>query len=253
MICFSSLPVKTRPQYTRMLQSIRLFPPSGFKLINLHCKTTTMITIHPFTFGPIQENTYLLWDESKEALIIDPGNTGASEHAMLKAFIGEKGLVLKRLLLTHAHFDHVAGNRFIYDTYGLLPEMHQLDLPVLERQKEVCAVYGLPCEESPLPKTFIGEGDIIRFGNSSLEVVFTPGHAPGHITFYNTKEDFMICGDVLFRGSIGRTDIPGGDYNTLIRSIREKLFPMSDTMKVYNGHGPSTTIGFEKANNPFLQ
>lgn len=212
-----------------------------------------MIHIQAFTFGPIQENTYLLWDDTKEAVIIDPGNATSSEHSMLKQFIEDKGLSLKRLLLTHSHFDHVAGNRFIYDTYGLLPELHKTDLPILERQKDVCDVYGLPCEESPKPEKFIEEGEKITFGNATLDVVFTPGHSPGHVTFYNTAEDFMICGDVLFRGSIGRTDIPGGDFDKLIDSIHRKLFVMSDTMKVYNGHGPSTTIGFEKMNNPFLQ
>jgi glyoxylase-like metal-dependent hydrolase (beta-lactamase superfamily II) len=212
-----------------------------------------MISIQAFTFGPVQENTYLLWDETKEAVIIDPGNSSNSEHSFLKKFIDDKQLVLKRLLLTHAHFDHVAGNRYIFDTYGLLPELHKTDLFILQRQKEVCAMYGVPCEESPMPQKFIEEGDKISFGNSTLEVVFTPGHSPGHVTFYNTPEDFMICGDVLFRGSIGRTDIPGGDFDTLIHSIRQKLFTMSNTMKVYNGHGPSTTIGFEKANNPFLK
>lgn len=211
-----------------------------------------MISIHAFTFGPVQENTYLLWDETKEAVIIDPGNTSSSEHQALRRFITDQGLILKHLLLTHAHFDHVAGNRFIYDTYGLLPQMHRDDLPILERQKVVCDMYGVPCEESPMPKAFISEGDKIRFGNSELDVVFTPGHSPGHITFYNTKEDFMICGDVLFKGSIGRTDLPGGHFDTLIDSIRRKLLPMSDTMRVYNGHGPHTTIGFEKLNNPFL-
>lgn len=211
-----------------------------------------MIQIHSFTFGPFQENTYLLWDETHEAIVIDPGNFSNSDNEALKAFIGEHKLQLKRLILTHAHLDHVAGNRFIFDTYGLLPEVHQLDIPVLERQMQSCMLYGLNCEQSPMAERFIEEGDVIRFGNSELQVVFTPGHAPGHVTFYNLHEGFMISGDVLFYGSIGRTDLPGGDHPTLIRSIKEKLLPLGDTMKVFPGHGPMTTIGFEKMNNPFL-
>ena len=212
-----------------------------------------MIHIHHFTFGPFQENTYLLWDDTKEAVIIDPGNSNNTEDQQLKNFIQQEGLQLKRLLLTHAHVDHVNGNRFVLDTYGLLPEVHKNDIPLLERHEAVAAMYGLSCNPSPMAEKFIEDGDTIRFGQSELSVVFTPGHAPGHVTFYNLTQKFMISGDVLFRGSIGRTDLPGGNTETLLRSIAEKLIPLGDDMTVYSGHGPKTTIGIEKQSNPFLQ
>lgn len=211
-----------------------------------------MIHIHTFTFGPFQENTYILYNEAKEAVIIDPGNMSASEDLEVKTFISNNGLSLKRLLLTHAHVDHISGNRFIFDTYGLLPELHREDIPLLERHKLVADMYGLPCQESPMAKHFLNEGDIIQLGTDVLDIYFTPGHAPGHVVFHCKAQDFLIAGDVLFRGSIGRTDLPGGDFDTLIRSIKQKLFPLADNTTVYSGHGPSTTIGFEKKNNPFL-
>jgi hydroxyacylglutathione hydrolase len=211
-----------------------------------------MIHLHSFTFGPFQENTYLLWDETLECLIIDPGNSGASENNVLNDFISEKKLKPVRLILTHAHIDHINGNKYVFDTYGLLPEVHQEDVFFIERHAATGAMYGLPVDPSPMAEKFIAEGDVIRFGSSKLEVIHTPGHAPGHVTFYNKEEGFMISGDVLFHGSIGRTDLPMGNFETLIHSITHKLFPLGDEMKVYSGHGPSTTIGFEKKNNPFL-
>ncbi len=211
-----------------------------------------MIHIHSFTFGPFQENTYILWDDTLECLIIDPGNSNALENKKLSDFISESNLKPVKLILTHAHIDHINGNRYVLDTYGLLPEMHKDDLFFIDRHAASGAMYGISVDPSPKPEKFIEEGDVISFGNSQLQVLHTPGHAPGHITFYNKAEGFMISGDVLFYGSIGRTDLPMGDYDALISSIKNKLFPLGDTMKVYSGHGPSTTIGFEKANNPFL-
>ena len=211
-----------------------------------------MLQMQIFVFGPFQENTYLLWDETMEGVIIDPGNTSVSDHQELKRFFEEKNINLKKLLLTHGHVDHIAGNKFVNDTYGLLPEVHINDVPLIEKQVSIAMMYGLPCEESPLPEKFLKEGDKIEFGTTVLEMIFTPGHSPGSITFLNKENRFIICGDVLFYGSIGRTDLPGGDYDTLIASIKNKLFPLGDDIKVYNGHGPATTIRFEKANNPFL-
>lgn len=211
-----------------------------------------MINIHTFCFGPFQENTYVLWDESKEALIIDPGNSTVSEHQHLKRFISEKGLTIKRLLLTHAHIDHISGNAFVHETWNLLPEVHANDLFFIEKHKQTADMYGLPCEPSPLPKSFLKEGESIKWGQSELKMIFTPGHSPGSITFYSKEQQFIIAGDVLFYGSIGRTDLPMGDHQTLIDSIKKKLFPLGDEVKVYNGHGHPTTIGFERMNNPFL-
>lgn len=211
-----------------------------------------MIQIHTFCFGPFQENTYVLWDETNEAIVIDPGNSSTSEHLDFKKFIDEHKLKLTRLILTHAHLDHISGNRFVFDNWALLPEVHKNDLFFIEKQMQTAAMYGLPCEQSPMPEVFLKETGKIEFGKSVLDIIFTPGHSPGSLSFYHKEQQFVICGDVLFYGSIGRTDLPMGDYDTLIASIKEKLFPLGDSVKVYNGHGSSTTIGFERKNNPFL-
>jgi hydroxyacylglutathione hydrolase len=211
-----------------------------------------MIKIHSFVFGPFQENTYLLYDETKECVILDPGNNNAEEDKQLHDFISNNNLLLKRLILTHGHIDHINGNKFIFDTYGLLPEVHLNDLYFIENHLASATMYGLSVEPSPIPKSYIKEGDTIVFGNSKLNTVFTPGHSPGSISFYNLEEKFIIVGDVLFRGTIGRTDLPLGNFEELMSSIETKLFPLGDDLKVYNGHGQATTIGFERLNNPFL-
>lgn len=211
-----------------------------------------MITIHSFTFGPFQENTYILSDETKECIIIDPGCYDAGERSELADFIEANKLKPVKLINTHCHIDHVVGNRFVADTYNLKLEMNEHDKPVLDSLMMVAGMYNLKAEPSPEPSVFLNEGDIVTFGSSSLEIVFTPGHSPGSITFYNREQKFMIAGDVLFYGSIGRTDLPGGHYDTLISSIKNKLFPLGDDYKVYNGHGQPTTIGFERKHNPFL-
>lgn len=211
-----------------------------------------MINIHYFTFGPFQENTYILSDETKECILIDPGNNNASEHKQLQEYIKQHQLIPKRLILTHAHVDHINGNQFVFDTYGLLPEVHQEDVFFIEKHLATANMYGIQAEQSPMPISFIKEGDVIQFGDSVLQTLHTPGHSPGSISFYNTQDKFIIGGDVLFYGSIGRTDLPMGNHATLIKSIKEKLFPLGDDMKVYSGHGAPTSIGFERINNPFL-
>ena len=211
-----------------------------------------MINIHYFTFGPFQENTYILSDETKECILIDPGNNNASEHKQLQEYIKQHQLIPKRLILTHAHVDHINGNQFVFDTYGLLPEVHQEDVFFIENHLATANMYGIQAEQSPMPISFIKEGDVIQFGDSVLQTLHTPGHSPGSISFYNTQDKFIIGGDVLFYGSIGRTDLPMGNHATLIKSIKEKLFPLGDDMKVYSGHGAPTSIGFERINNPFL-
>ena len=211
-----------------------------------------MITVQSFCFGPFQENTYLLWDETKETLIIDPGNFTSAENSELKTFVDDNKLQLKRLILTHAHIDHISGNRFVFDTWKLLPEVHKNDLLFILNHKQTADMYGLPCVQSPEPVNFLKENEKIKWGKSELETIFTPGHSPGSLTLYNKAQNFVIAGDVLFYGSIGRSDLPMGDHDTLISSIKDKLFPLGDEVKVYNGHGPPTTIGFERMNNPFL-
>jgi len=211
-----------------------------------------MLHLKSFTFNPFQENTYIVYDENNEAFIIDPGNSNHSENEELKHFISEKNLKPTRLLLTHAHVDHIMGARFIFDTYGLLPEVHEADLFFVDRMQQSAAMYGVNCEQAPTPLKFIKEGDAITLGNYVFDCLFTPGHSPGSITFHNKANKLVIAGDVLFRGSIGRSDLPMGDHETLLQSIRDKLLVMEDDTKVYSGHGPMTTIGVEKRSNPFL-
>jgi hydroxyacylglutathione hydrolase len=211
-----------------------------------------MLTVSSFTFGPFRENTYILHDETKHCVIIDPGCFTASEQAELRQFIEKSTLVPVLLLNTHCHVDHVAGNAFVCSMYKLLPVIHKNDLVVLQSQERVSAMYGLPCDLSPMPKRFLEDGEAISFGNSELEVIFTPGHAPGHVVFYSSANKFVVNGDVLFNGSVGRTDLPLGDFATLEHSIRTRMYTLPDETTVYCGHGPVTTIGYEKKNNPFV-
>ncbi len=211
-----------------------------------------MISIQSFVFGPFQENTYILYDETKECVIIDPGCYDNRERSILSDFIVSNNLKPVKLLNTHCHLDHVFGNGFIAEKYKLELEINKNDQVVLDSYLTMAKMYNLNAEASPKPSHYIDEGDIIKFGNSKLEIVFTPGHSPGSITFYNQEEKFMIAGDVLFHGSIGRSDLPGGNHETLIKSIKNKLLPMGDAFKVYSGHGIATSIGFERVNNPFL-
>lgn len=211
-----------------------------------------MATVKAFAFNPFMENTYVVFDETKECIIIDPGCFDAREQQELSDFIFDNHLQPVRLLNTHCHVDHVFGNRYISDKYKLGLEINHNDLELLQRAAEYGAVFGVKAESSPEPSNFLSEKDIIKFGNTTLEIVFTPGHSPGSICFIDKKERFVIAGDVLFNGSIGRTDLPGGDFQTLINSIREKLFVLPDDFIVYSGHGPETSVGKEKKYNPFL-
>jgi len=211
-----------------------------------------MIQIHSFTFNPFQENTYLLSDETKKCVIIDPGCYSTEEKKELSDYISSHGLEPVKLLLTHAHIDHVLGNNYLCGKYKLEIEMNVIEKDLLKSASVYGQMWGIVVEPSPEPTVFLEEGDQVRFGNSMLEIIFTPGHSPGSICFYNTGEKFAIAGDVLFYGSIGRTDLPGGDYDTLISSIHEKVFPLGDEFKIYPGHGPATTIAHEKKFNPFV-
>ena len=210
-----------------------------------------MISIHTFVFNPFSENTYILSDESKECVIIDPGCYEPHEQAELEQFIQENDLNPVMLINTHCHVDHVLGNYFVSRKYGLPLQIFEKELPTLKSVASYAANYGFPGYQEVEPESFLTEAQPVVFGNSSLEVSFVPGHSTGHIALINEEQGICIAGDVLFDSSIGRTDLPGGDFNTLINSIQKKLFKYSDQMIVYPGHGPATTIGKEKISNPF--
>lgn len=205
-----------------------------------------------FTFNPFQENTYLLYDNTKECTIVDPGCFNAHEENTLKEFIASENLKPVRLLNTHCHIDHVLGNKFIEKEFSLKPEYSKNEIPVMEMAKQTSLLYEIPYEDSPLAQDYIEEGDVIKFGETELDVLTVPGHSPGHLVFVNKKDKSIIGGDVLFYGSIGRTDLPLGNHDDLINNIKLKLFPLDDEYVVYPGHGPETKLGFEKMNNPFL-
>ncbi|MBE7442106.1 MAG: MBL fold metallo-hydrolase [Flavobacteriales bacterium] len=211
-----------------------------------------MITIHTFAYNGFQENTYVLTDETNEAVIIDPGCYSVSEQTELFNFITKNNLTPVKLLNTHCHIDHILGNNFVCTKFNIELYIHQLDLPTLHATTEYGHLYGFTVDKSPEPAHFLNDGDVVKFGNSTLKVLFTPGHAPGHVVFVSHEQRFVINGDVLFRGSIGRTDLPGGNHQTLINSIKNKLFSLADDYVVHTGHGPTTTIGYEKKYNPFL-
>lgn len=212
-----------------------------------------MISLQKFTFNPYQENTYVLFDETKECVIIDPGMYDGREQSQFAAFIKENGLKPVQLLNTHCHIDHVLGNKFVFDNWGLKPQFHQGELYILQAVPGYAPQMGMRYELSPEPEQFLGETGTITFGNSKLELIFAPGHSPAHLCFYAKDDNFLIGGDVLFYQSIGRTDLPGGNHQQLINSIKQNLFVLPDDCEVFPGHGPSTTIGFEKVNNPFLR
>ena len=212
-----------------------------------------MVKVVSFTFNAFQENTYILYDETKECIIFDPGCSNVAEKQQLTDFIEQNDLKPVRLINTHCHLDHILGNGFIAKKYGLSLEIHKGELPVLAHAPKSAAMYGVAMDPSPEPTKFIEEGDIIKFGNTELETLFTPGHSPASISFFCKKDKYLIAGDVLFRESIGRTDLPGGDFQTLISVIKNKFLPLGDDVKVYSGHMQATTIGHEKQFNSFLQ
>jgi hydroxyacylglutathione hydrolase len=209
--------------------------------------------IKAFTFNPFLENTYLLYDDTKQCIIVDPGCSHHDEEKELKDFITDHDLTPVRLLNTHCHIDHILGNRYISDSYGLALEAHIKESDNIKKADAYAMMFGMKTPATPEISIYLEEGQDIHFGNTSITVLYTPGHSPGHVVFYENAGKIIIGGDVLFKEGIGRTDLPGGNYQTLMSSIREKLFVLDDNITVYPGHGPFTTIGYEKQYNPFLQ
>lgn len=210
--------------------------------------------LHSFNFNPFQENTYILWDEeSLDCAIVDAGNSNPEENAALKTFIENNKLNPKMLLGTHAHIDHVFGNWYIKHEWNIPYYLHKEDYSMLERSIQMAALWQLNYTPSPEPDIELNHGDNIKIGNINLEVRFVPGHAPGHVIFVHHPSKTVIGGDCLFRGSIGRTDLPGGNHDLLIEKIKTEMLSLPEDYTVYSGHGPETSIGNEKMHNPFLQ
>ncbi|MEN9917887.1 MAG: hypothetical protein RL662_323 [Bacteroidota bacterium] len=210
--------------------------------------------IKMFTFNPVEENTYILYDDTNECVIVDAGCFHSVEKEELTQFIKDNSLIVKHILNTHLHFDHVFGNAFVCKQFGLQPQAHINDEFLLDGMPAQLRMFGFPDME-PTPKVgkYLKENDIVEFGNQKLLVLEVPGHSPGSIAFYNKEANCVIVGDALFRGSIGRTDLVGGNHAQLLNVIQTKLFTLPPQTVVYAGHGPSTTIENELINNPFFR
>lgn len=208
--------------------------------------------IKKFTFNPVQENTFVVYDETGECVIIDAGCYFENERHELDTFIAAKQLKPVRLINTHCHFDHIMGVTHCRTKYDLQFAVHPDEVPLVEMAAEQGELFAIPIEPVGAPDAFFLEGDHICFGNSSLQVIAAPGHSPGGVVFYHPEQKILVAGDVLFYGSIGRTDLPGGSFEQLTKNIKSKLLTLPEETIVYCGHGPETTIGFEKKNNPFL-
>jgi len=212
-----------------------------------------MVKVKVFTFNLFAENTIVLWDdETKESAVIDPGTSTSDEEKILVDFISSEDLKIKYLINTHCHIDHILGCKFVKDKYNPVYFAPEKDILLLDNAQQQAQMFDITLEEPPKPDQLIDEASNISLGNSKLKFLFTPGHTPGEVCIYLEKEKICITGDVLFNESIGRTDLWGGDYNTLIDSIEKKLLTLPDDIVIYPGHGDSSTIGYEKQNNPFL-
>lgn len=211
-----------------------------------------MINVKIFTFNPLQENTYLLYNEKKECVIIDPGCYFEAEREQLKQFVSENDLQPRLLVNTHCHLDHVFGNRFIAETYGLELFLHPGEKVVLEHAPTSGLMWNLPFDNYVGATHDLVPGESIQLGEDTMKILFVPGHSPASVAFYNEKQGILIAGDVLFRESVGRTDLPGGNPDTLVNSIMTEFYVLPDETVVYSGHGPQTTIGHEKKFNPYV-
>lgn len=212
-----------------------------------------MLQVKSFTFNPFQENTYLWINENKECWITDPGMYGHTEEKLLFDYIEKNQLKPQQIINTHAHIDHILGVDALKTKYNIPFGMHESEMPILANASGSAKMFGLNMGASPNIDFFITPNKILKFGDDEIEVRFAPGHSPGSIVFYYPKGKLVVAGDVLFNGSIGRSDLPGGSYDTLLESITNQLYTLPDDIKVYPGHGPSTTIGNEKLHNPFVK
>ncbi len=210
-----------------------------------------MSTVQSFIFGPFQENTYVVYDESTKGAIVDPGCYHPQEQAKLVEFVESKGLQIEMIVNTHCHIDHVLGNQFTKTHFGVPLLIPEKEIETYRSVKVYAANYGFPGYQEAEVDGYLTANEPLNIGNNQWEVIFVPGHSPGHLAFYHPQAKICLAGDVLFNGSIGRTDLPGGDYQTLIDSIQGEIFKLDDEVVVYSGHGPVTTVGHEKKTNPF--
>ncbi|MDH3710391.1 MAG: MBL fold metallo-hydrolase [Cyclobacteriaceae bacterium] len=210
-----------------------------------------MIHIQTFIFGPFQENTYIIHDHSGVGAIFDPGCYEKSEQDQLLQYVEAQNIKIDKVINTHCHIDHVLGNEFVKKHFQAPLLIPALEDPVLKAVQVYAASYGFPQYQEAEVDEFLSEEDELVIGETPWKILFVPGHSPGHLAFYQEEAQVCLGGDVLFNGSIGRTDLPGGDYQTLIDSIHQKIFALDDDVTVYSGHGPSTTVGHEKQTNPF--
>lgn len=211
-----------------------------------------MIELHTFTFNAFSEQTYVLDHGNGEATVVDPGMSNEDERNAFAIFFNQHGLTPVQVVLTHAHLDHVLGAGWVFDRWGLKPRLHEKDIPTYEQAPRAAAVYGVPMDTLPPLGVELVEGEALMCGGEALEVRFTPGHAPGHVILIYAPGQWLIGGDVLFQGSVGRTDLPGSDGPTLVNSIESQVYTLPDGFSVWPGHGPSTTVGAEKRSNPFV-
>lgn len=211
-----------------------------------------MLQLQGFTFNAFQENTYVLYNEQKHCWIIDPGMYETEEVSYLTSYINDNKLIPQAIINTHCHIDHIFGVNAIKDIYNIPFCIHKSDLPVLQGAAGSAMLFGFRLGNVPVPDFFIEENKTLP-GLKTIKVLFTPGHSPGSVSFFAPEEGLLISGDVLFNGSIGRTDLPGGDFKTLINSIKTQVFVLPDDTQVFSGHGPATSVGAEKQHNPFLQ
>jgi glyoxylase-like metal-dependent hydrolase (beta-lactamase superfamily II) len=211
-----------------------------------------MIKVEKFVVNPLGENSFIISDETGECVFVDPGFFYDEEHDEVREYIKSNNLTPVRITNTHCHFDHIMGVEFVRNEFKIPFYIHPDDVFWVEKAIDQGKMFGFEMKPVAPPDAFLAENDFVEFGNSKLKIIHVPGHSPGHVVFYSEPDKILIAGDVLFYGSIGRTDLPGGNYETLISNIKSKLFALPDDTKVFCGHGPETTIGFEKRTNPFL-
>lgn len=222
------------------------------EIINRKKLKTLNMNIRIFRFNPIMVNTYVLSDETGEGIIVDPGNCNRSEDERLKEYVVSQGIKLKYIVNTHPHVDHIAGNPWCVAEFGVPVYMHGAGLPIYNKSYAYAIAFGMTIDEMPQPGRLLEDGDVIAFGNTSLTVLYTPGHCDGSICLYDEKEKIVFTGDLIFEHCVGRSDLPTGNEDVLQRSIREKILAMDDDVVILSGHGDQTTVGEERKNNIYI-